>query len=163
MLISVLVTVELETYLKNVVPNEVPASWPTEALRTQAVLARTYGLYSLKHPRGQEFHVYADSRSQVYDPTRRQEDTDQAVTDTVGIYIADSAGEPALVEYVSRCGRADCPYCEGQPGHTTAHNPDGVWPGRVCQWGMKTLAKRGMGYQGIIQHYIGNDYEFRKW
>ena len=37
-------TVELENYIRGVVPNESPASWPLEALKAQAVAARSYAL-----------------------------------------------------------------------------------------------------------------------
>jgi stage II sporulation protein D len=36
--------VELENYIRGVVPNESPASWPIEALKAQAVAARSYAL-----------------------------------------------------------------------------------------------------------------------
>ena len=54
----------LEHYLYGVVPAEMPASWPTEALRAQAVVARSYALASLR--RGAPYDVFADVRSQVY-------------------------------------------------------------------------------------------------
>jgi stage II sporulation protein D len=55
--------VSLEHYLYGVVPAEMPASWPAEALRAQAVVARSYALRSR---RPGSFDVYADVRSQVY-------------------------------------------------------------------------------------------------
>jgi stage II sporulation protein D len=55
--------VGLELYLYGVVPSEVPHDWPEQALRTQAVAARTYALISR---RSGSFDVYADVRSQVY-------------------------------------------------------------------------------------------------
>jgi stage II sporulation protein D len=62
--LSVVNTVPLESYLLGVVPREMPASWAPEALRAQAVAARSYALASL-HPTS-AFDVYADTRSQVY-------------------------------------------------------------------------------------------------
>jgi SpoIID/LytB domain protein len=62
--LSVVNTVPLESYLLGVVPREMPASWAPEALRAQAVAARSYALASL-HP-DSAFDVYADTRSQVY-------------------------------------------------------------------------------------------------
>jgi stage II sporulation protein D len=63
---SVLVVnhVSLEHYLYGVVPAEMPASWPAEALRAQAVVARSYALTSRRS--GGTWDVYADVRSQVY-------------------------------------------------------------------------------------------------
>ena len=54
----------LEQYLQGVVAQEMPSSWPAEALRAQAVAARSYALAHLI--RGKHFDVYADVRSQVY-------------------------------------------------------------------------------------------------
>jgi stage II sporulation protein D len=57
-------SVGLEEYLYGVVPAEMPASWPSEALKAQAVVARSYALTS--RSRGLAYDVYADVRSQVY-------------------------------------------------------------------------------------------------
>lgn len=56
--------VGLENYLYGVVPCESPHDWPAEALRAQAVVARTYALTSINS--GSDFDVYKDTRSQVY-------------------------------------------------------------------------------------------------
>jgi len=56
--------VELESYLQGVVAGEMPHSWPLEALRAQAVAARSYGLANLVE--GKPFDLYSDVRSQVY-------------------------------------------------------------------------------------------------
>jgi stage II sporulation protein D len=56
--------VPLESYLPSVVGSEMPASWPQEALRAQAVAARTYALRQRK-PSG-SFDVSATVTSQVY-------------------------------------------------------------------------------------------------
>jgi SpoIID/LytB domain protein len=51
-------------YLSGVVPNEMPAGWPTEALRAQAIAARTYAVRRIKTTG--IFDVFDDTRSQVY-------------------------------------------------------------------------------------------------
>ena len=56
--------VALEHYLYGVVAAEMPADWPAEALKAQAVVARSYALTS--RASGGVFDVYADTRSQVY-------------------------------------------------------------------------------------------------
>jgi SpoIID/LytB domain protein len=55
--------VDLDSYARGVVPNEMPSSWPQDALRAQAVAARSYALASSA---GGGFDVYDDTRSQVY-------------------------------------------------------------------------------------------------
>jgi stage II sporulation protein D len=57
-------TVALESYLQGVVPAEMPAAWPPEALAAQAVIARSYALRSRRPAAA--YDVYADVRSQVY-------------------------------------------------------------------------------------------------
>ncbi|MBA3330021.1 MAG: SpoIID/LytB domain-containing protein [Actinobacteria bacterium] len=55
--------VGLEAYLYGVVPDEMPHDWLPEALRAQAVVARSY---ALAVRRGGDFDLFADVRSQVY-------------------------------------------------------------------------------------------------
>ena len=57
-------TVPLESYLRGVVPHEVPPSWPIEALKAQACAARAFVLGSRKPT--QSWDVYCDVRSQAY-------------------------------------------------------------------------------------------------
>jgi len=45
-----IVVMDMEEYVKGVVPNEAIPSWPQEALKTQAVAARTYALYFVLQP-----------------------------------------------------------------------------------------------------------------
>jgi stage II sporulation protein D len=62
--VSVVNSVGLEKYLFGVVPDEMPPSWSMEALKAQAVAARSYAVVSRKT--GGTFDLYADTRSQVY-------------------------------------------------------------------------------------------------
>ena len=54
----------LEQYLYGVVPSEMPSNWAPEALKAQAVAARSYALATRQV--GAPFDVYADTRSQMY-------------------------------------------------------------------------------------------------
>ena len=56
----------VDTYVKDVVPKEMLASWLLEALKAQAVAARTYILYQVEKRRDQSYHVDVTVRSQVY-------------------------------------------------------------------------------------------------
>ncbi len=55
----------LDVYLRGVVPTEMPASWPVEALKAQAVAARSYAARRLR-PGESTYDVFDDTRSQVY-------------------------------------------------------------------------------------------------
>jgi stage II sporulation protein D len=73
----------LETYLKGVVPAEMPSSWAPEALKAQAVAARSYALANLT--KGRAFDLYGDTRDQVYGGTNAvNAATDAAVDATKG-------------------------------------------------------------------------------
>jgi len=73
----------LDRYLRGVVPWEMPDDWHPEALRAQAVVARSYALATLK-PR-KLFDVYPDVRSQVYGGIRAEAvSTNLAVGATAG-------------------------------------------------------------------------------
>ena len=73
--------VPMEHYLRGVVPAEVPSSWPTAALRTQAVASRSYA-YATRNPGG-EYDAFSDTRSQAYSPIEHEAtSTDAAVRDT---------------------------------------------------------------------------------
>ncbi len=76
--------IAVDTYLKSVVPLEMPSSWPIEALRAQAIAARSYALYRV-HPATGLFDVYDDTRSQVYRGKRVETSaTNLAVSGTAG-------------------------------------------------------------------------------
>jgi stage II sporulation protein D len=72
--------VPTEKYVRGVVPCEVPASWPAQAVQTQAVAARSYAAATRG---GGRFDAYPDTRSQMYCPIERQAAaSDAAVTAT---------------------------------------------------------------------------------
>ncbi|MDP9347324.1 MAG: SpoIID/LytB domain-containing protein, partial [Actinomycetota bacterium] len=92
----------LEDYVRGVVSGESPASWPTEALRAQAVAARTYAITS--NAGGATFTQYADTRSQVYRGVSGETPTtDAAVRDTAGQVVTYN-GTPATTFFFSTSG-----------------------------------------------------------
>nr|WP_277397849.1 SpoIID/LytB domain-containing protein [Natranaerofaba carboxydovora] len=80
-------TVELEKYLKGVLPAEVFVSWEMDALKAQAVAARTYALYGRDRnmDRYEHFDVTDDTDSQVYAGYNVENSrTNEAVRETSG-------------------------------------------------------------------------------
>jgi stage II sporulation protein D len=76
----------VETYLPSVVGSEMPASWPLEALRAQAVAARTYALRQ-RRP-SEPFDLRATVASQVYKGAEAEtSSTRQAVSSTRGLVL----------------------------------------------------------------------------
>ena len=71
----------IESYLRGVVPAEMPSVWPPEALKAQAVAARTYAWSRLKTNR--DYDVVPTAANQVYGGYRHEEaSTDLAVSST---------------------------------------------------------------------------------
>ena len=100
--LSAINAVSLEQYLRGVVPGEMPTSWPAEALRAQAVAARTYALATSKN--GDGFDQYADTRSQMYvGISGERASTNAAVAATVGEVVV-YGGKPVVTYYFSTSG-----------------------------------------------------------
>jgi stage II sporulation protein D len=94
--------VSLEQYVAGVISRESPASWPLEALKAQAVAARTYAIATTKGGAG--FDHYPDTRSQVYGGIAAETAaTDQAVAETAG-QIVTYEGEPVVTYFFSTSG-----------------------------------------------------------
>ena len=97
---------DLETYLKYVVPSEMPASYSQEALKAQAVCARTYAVRAMENYALEEYQAQVDDSVsyQVYNNLDRQENTDLAVDSTAG-QIMTFEGEPITAYFFSTsCG-----------------------------------------------------------
>lgn len=76
--------VELEDYIKGVIPYEMSTSWPLEALKAQAVCARTYSAASSRHG-SDHFDICTTTHCQVYKGTSGAGTvSDQAVEETAG-------------------------------------------------------------------------------
>lgn len=142
-------TVAVEDYLRGVVPNEMPATWPMEALKAQAVAARTYAMWRIANPRTSTYDVYSDARDQMYVPAFTHASTDAAVMATAGLTWPEGTGQ-----YVSKCGREECPLCRGTGGYYGQ-----TYPGRFCQYGAKYMADQGSTYRDILALYYGNGQE----
>src|SRR5439155_11072948 len=56
----------LEDYVKGVVPSEMNPAWHLEALKVQAIAARTYALYKMRQNARRDFDVVASIKDQVY-------------------------------------------------------------------------------------------------
>ena len=103
-LVLVVDDVRLESYLRGVVPAEMPAGWLAQALRAQSVVARSYALTS-RRP-GEPFDVFADTRSQVYRGVGAEHPrTDSAVEATRGIVLMHGSGVARTLFHSSSGGR----------------------------------------------------------
>jgi stage II sporulation protein D len=111
--LSVVNRLPLDRYLRGVVPWEMPDDWHREALKAQAVVARSYALATLKP--GKLFDLYADTRSQVYGGIRAEEaSTNRAVGATAGRVLYWN-GRIATTFYHSTSGGRTAPIAEVWP------------------------------------------------
>jgi stage II sporulation protein D len=93
---------DLEDYVRGVVSGESPSAWPTEALKAQAVAARTYAMTT--DAGGATFDQYADTRSQVYRGVSGETpSTDAAVAATRG-QVVTYGGNPVTTYFFSTSG-----------------------------------------------------------
>ena len=125
----------LETYLQGVVAGEVPHTWPTEALRAQAVAARSYALATKVE--NKPFDLYSDVRSQVYLGVAGEKPrTTEAVRATAGQVVL-YGGSIATTYYFSSSGgrtasAADVfgfsvPYLVSRPDPWDTASPNHRW------------------------------------
>jgi stage II sporulation protein D len=100
--VSAINAIGIDDYVRGVVAGEMPSGWPQEALRAQAVAARTYALATSKD--GDGFDQYADTRSQVYNGVAGETAaTDEAVAATAGQIVA-YQGKPIPTYFFSTSG-----------------------------------------------------------
>ena len=95
---------DIEDYLHGVVPAEVPASWPLEALKTQAIAARTYALYQMEHRQKWSYDLVDSDGDQVYKGLRCEaKRSGQAVSATQGTVLMYKK-RPILAMYSANTG-----------------------------------------------------------
>jgi stage II sporulation protein D len=143
--------VPVEDYLRGVVPAEMPSRFELEALKAQAIAARTYALRGLARHAGEGFDLCNCVCCQVYGGAAIEtERTDRAVADTTG-KILTYQGRPIVAMYHSDCGgmtqsAANVGFAEGEPYlRSIADAPDDAGPeycvnGHAHRW---TIALSG--------------------
>jgi stage II sporulation protein D len=102
--LSVVNRIDLDDYVQGVVPSEMPSTWHVQALRAQAVVARSYALAT--DVGGSLFDQYPDTRSQVYrGVTAEVSRVTDAVQATAG-EVVEYRGRIATTYYFSTSGGA---------------------------------------------------------
>ncbi|MFZ4085268.1 MAG: SpoIID/LytB domain-containing protein [Vampirovibrionia bacterium] len=103
--LEVILKLPLEEYLSVVVGSEIPSSWPTEALKAQAVTARTYLLNQLEFSADSDYDVASSVADQRFNGTEKiSERSINAVKTTKNQVIIDKYGLLAKVFYSSSHG-----------------------------------------------------------
>jgi len=93
--------VGLEQYLYGVVPSEMPYTWHPEALKAQAIAARSYALATR---RTGAFDLYPDTRSQVYLGIEHEKPSTNAAVNATAGQVVLYDGEVAKTYFFSTSG-----------------------------------------------------------
>lgn len=146
--------VELETYLYGVVPSEMPAGYEMEALKAQAVCARSYAYRQIQQNGYASYGAHVDDSVsyQVYNNLETNERVQQAVDETAGKVL--KYGEEVAVTY----------YFSTSCGYTTAET---IWKngslenkyisGKLLNDGMQKLDLTGE--DAFRQFILNEEYE----
>jgi stage II sporulation protein D len=132
--------VGLDDYVRGVIASEMPSTWAPEALKVQAVAARTYAITS--NVGGNGFDLYPDTRSQMYGGVGAETAaTDAAVAATRG-QVVTYDGNPVVTYFFSSSG-----------GHTASI--EDVWPGSTPEPWLQGVRDRYDGVAGNPHHRWG--------
>jgi len=148
---NVLNDVDVDDYLRGVVAKEMYPKWPLEALRSQAIVSRTYVLY-VAHTDGltRAWDVYADQRSQVYGGIAAETSASrEAVDSTRGIVLTYGPGTGKIFKayFSSCCGGVSQAASDAFPGDPYIEPLAEHYRGPICSaskyynWGPIILSK----------------------
>ena len=131
--------IKLEHYVASVVGAEMPSSWHGEALKAQAVAARSYAVTHLARPARSNYHLGDTTRWQVYSGTSSlSESSLRATRETQHMVLSFQGG---IVESL---------YAANQAISEEAHRHLGA---SMSQEGAQHLATQGMGFDEILGRY----------
>ena len=163
--LTVINDVDLESYLKGVVPSEMPSKWDIEAHKAQAIAARSYAIANLGKRGASGYDLKDTPEDQAYGgasaETRR---TTKAVKDTKGIVLTyDKKIIPAYYHASSgghtvnsgKVWNTDLPYLRAVPAfdNSLAKNGHGVG---MSQNGANNLAQKGYNAYQILMYFYNN-------
>lgn len=98
-------TIELEDYLVGLINHEVSSAWSLEAVKAQAVVARTYALFQAGNSRDARYDLESTVNDQVYGGSQTEDyRSAKAVRETAGEVLVDGAGNVMQAFYSSNCG-----------------------------------------------------------
>lgn len=158
--LNVVNALALEQYVKGVVPNEVPASWPVEELKAQAVAVRSIAITG--DVDGNGFDLYSDTRSQVYEGLESEEERTNAAVDATRGQVVMYGGEIAQTFYSACSGGhtesvvnvfgTHIPYLVGVPDPYDYHCPLHTWTLRFS--GPEISSRLGAYLDGRLKRVV---------
>ena len=96
--------IDLEEYLYGVLPSEMFPDWHYEALKAQAVAARSYILLRMQASSTAEYDVYVGKNTAYRGYSREKPQTTAAVNETFGIALFTPLGSPIDALFCTNCG-----------------------------------------------------------
>lgn len=104
--LSIIEEASVEAYLEGVLPHEMDPDWPLEALKAQAVVARTFTYANLGKFRREGFDLTSDTRSQVYKGTTLVNENVRSAVRQTKDEVLGWKGKLLRVYYHACCGGA---------------------------------------------------------
>ena len=163
--LTVVNDVKLEDYLLGVVPCEMPSSWPDEALKAQAIAARSYAVANLGKNGSKGFDLKDNTEDQAYGgATSETNRTNQIVAQTYGIVVTQNKQVITAYYCASAGGKTvntgdvwnkDMPYLRSVPSYDGGIKKMGHGVG-MSQHGANNLAKQGYNAYQILAYYYNN-------
>ncbi|MCI1274159.1 MAG: SpoIID/LytB domain-containing protein [Clostridiaceae bacterium] len=162
--------IPLEDYIKGVVPSEMPSSWNSEALKAQAIAARSYAMANLGKHGSQGFDLVDTPADQAYGGASAERySSNQAVNDTKGIVI--TYGMKIICAYYSASAGgqsvsaadawgSNLPYIRSVPSYDGEFKKNGHGVG-MSQHGANNLANQGYNAFQILQYFY-KDVQFAR-
>ena len=169
-LLTLINKLDIESYIKGVVPAEMPPSWGYEALKAQAIAARSYALANLGKRNSFGYDLKDTPEDQAYNGASAETDnTNKAVKDSYGIvliydlkiipaYYSASAGGHTVD--AGDVWEKNLPYIRSVPSYDSNIKKNGHGVG-MSQHGANNLAKQGYNAYQIL-HYFYKDIKFAK-
>jgi stage II sporulation protein D len=166
--LTVINDIDLESYIKGVVPSEMPPSWEYEALKAQAIAARSFALANLGKQAKWGYDLKDNTEDQAYGGASAETNiTNKAVEETHGLvltydmkiisaYYSASAGG---MTSTSAWG-GNVPYLRSVPSFDDNVKKNGHGVG-MSQHGANNLAKQGYNAYQILQYFY-QDVKFAK-
>lgn len=163
--LTVINNVELEDYIKGVVPAEMPSSWEIEALKAQAIAARSYALANLGKRAAFGYDLKDTPEDQAYGGASAETPkTNSAVQETANLvltynykvipaYYSASAGGQTI--NAKQAWGSDLPYIRSVPSYDGNVKKNGHGIG-MSQHGANNLAKQGFNAYQILQYFYQN-------
>lgn len=163
--LTVINDVDLEDYLKGVVPSEMPSGWEFEALKAQAIAARSYALANLGKRASFGYDLKDTPEDQAYGGASAETSkTNTAVEETSGLvltynykvvsafYSASAGGQTVTAK---EAWGNDVPYVRSVPSFDDNVKKNGHGIG-MSQHGANNLAKQGYNAYQILNYFYKN-------